>query len=158
MNALEEIKKDMQRWLTLLNDGIYVIPEPEEPGELKPQKHANIIHPTSRDKEYDPAEILTRYYHRYPIFKKRFDTVQSEGHNFKDITVIRYSDGKVEITCSFHNTILELIQTVEEVVKKEKWDGLCECGHKHSAHAPINSHNYTAGRCYEKGCNCQYFL
>jgi hypothetical protein len=41
---------------------------------------------------------------------------------------------------------------------KEKWDGRCVCGHKHSQHGPTGSINYTAGRCSVKGCNCAHFI
>ena len=41
---------------------------------------------------------------------------------------------------------------------KEKWDGQCVCGHKHSEHGPTGSINYTAGRCYVKRCDCQHFI
>lgn len=38
-----------------------------------------------------------------------------------------------------------------------QWDGVCDCGHKHSEHAKIVSHNYSAGSCSIKGCKCKYF-
>jgi len=35
-------------------------------------------------------------------------------------------------------------------------DIICTCGHEHSNHKNISSHNYSAGKC-EK-CNCKYFI
>ena len=44
------------------------------------------------------------------------------------------------------------------LVKKEKEDPRCICGHLHSEHRPINSHNYSAGRCTVGECRCAHFL
>lgn len=43
-------------------------------------------------------------------------------------------------------------------VKKEKWDGRCQCGHLHSEHGPTGSINYTAGRCHVGECRCAHFI
>lgn len=40
----------------------------------------------------------------------------------------------------------------------QKWDGICECGHKHSDHSNVRTVNITAGKCNAKGCNCKYFV
>lgn len=40
--------------------------------------------------------------------------------------------------------------------KKDEWNGRCECGHLHSQHAPIVSHNWSAGQC--KSCDCRGFV
>ena len=43
------------------------------------------------------------------------------------------------------------------VTKKDSsWNGVCRCGHRHSEHGPIISHNYTAGKC--SLCSCEYFV
>lgn len=53
-----------------------------------------------------------------------------------------------------YNEILES----KGYVKKEKTDPRCICGHLHSEHRPINSHNYSAGRCTVGECRCIHFL
>lgn len=41
---------------------------------------------------------------------------------------------------------------------KVKWDGECKCGHLHSEHHKLTSHNYSAGRCTHEGCGCAHFI
>lgn len=43
-------------------------------------------------------------------------------------------------------------------IPKSKWDGNCECGHKHSEHGESMSINYSAGCCQIDDCNCAHFL
>jgi hypothetical protein len=38
----------------------------------------------------------------------------------------------------------------------KQWDGVCKCGHAHSSHGKIKSHNYTAGKCIL--CDCKGFV
>lgn len=60
--------------------------------------------------------------------------------------------------------IQEIIREVEKFTLKEhlkgkeEWDGRCKCGHLHSEHRPINSHNYSAGRCTVGECRCANFI
>jgi hypothetical protein len=44
------------------------------------------------------------------------------------------------------------------LLKKEKTDQICICGHLHSEHRPISSVNYSAGRCTVGECRCIHFL
>lgn len=44
------------------------------------------------------------------------------------------------------------------LIKKEKEDHRCKCGHLHSEHMPLNSINYSAGRCTIGECRCNNFL
>jgi hypothetical protein len=44
------------------------------------------------------------------------------------------------------------------LVKQEKIDSRCICGHLHSEHRPISSVNYSAGRCTIGECRCTHFL
>lgn len=37
-------------------------------------------------------------------------------------------------------------------------DPICRCGHLHTQHVIIKSHNYSAGRCIVKGCDCRNFV
>lgn len=41
---------------------------------------------------------------------------------------------------------------------KSDWDGRCRCGHLHSEHNAIQSHNYSAGRCSIGECRCANFI
>lgn len=41
---------------------------------------------------------------------------------------------------------------------KGKWDGQCVCGHLHSEHYLLTSHNYSAGKCTHKECRCLHFI
>ena len=43
-------------------------------------------------------------------------------------------------------------------IKKNEIDQICNCGHKHSKHLPIDSHYYSAGKCTFTDCKCKYFI
>lgn len=40
----------------------------------------------------------------------------------------------------------------------KKNDIICICGHTHSNHREIQSHNYSAGKCNFEKCNCKNFI
>lgn len=44
------------------------------------------------------------------------------------------------------------------LIKQEKENPRCICGHLHHEHRAINSHNYSAGRCTVGECRCIHFL
>lgn len=62
-----------------------------------------------------------------------------------------------EADCWVHFT-KELRALKENRPHKSELDEQCQCGHKHSEHHPIASHNYSAGRCTIGECRCKHFL
>lgn len=57
----------------------------------------------------------------------------------------------------FADFLMEM-KALKESKKTSEWDGECQCGHKHSDHHPISSHNYTAGHCTIGECRCKHFI
>lgn len=53
--------------------------------------------------------------------------------------------------------LLEM-KALKEIPIVPEWDGQCRCGHKHSEHHPISSHNYSAGHCTVGECRCKHFI
>lgn len=53
---------------------------------------------------------------------------------------------------------LSLLSIHEFETQKADWNGQCQCGHKHSEHHPISSHNYSAGHCTIGECRCKHFI
>lgn len=72
---------------------------------------------------------------------------------------------KWEATCEtseefelFADFVKEMKALKESRPHKSEWDEQCRCGHKHSEHHPIASHNYSAGHCRVDECRCKHFL
>ena len=52
----------------------------------------------------------------------------------------------------------EILLSKGVLPKLEAKDPRCQCGHLHSEHHPIQSCNYSAGRCTIGECRCVHFL
>lgn len=50
----------------------------------------------------------------------------------------------------------EVYQVIFPCQNKEKWNGVCKCGHKHDRHGKSFSINFSAGLC--KDCKCKNFI
>ncbi len=53
---------------------------------------------------------------------------------------------------------MQEMKALKEQPIKSEWNGQCQCGHKHSEHHPISSHNYSAGHCMIGECRCKHFI
>lgn len=79
----------------------------------------------------------------------------TNGHGGVDETTL--NNFILAATWGYELAYIEILKSKGQLIE-EKIEQRCICGHLHSEHHPINSHNYSAGRCTIGECRCNHFL